>query len=130
MCSMARFDRIITNRTTSHLTRLSRRMLNKENERPSFDEKLAKYRDTKSESERQELVKFLSSAWCLKELCYKACSNEQQRLFRFNEWYKISDANGRPVLKTSSVAGVFSGDDFLMSLSHDGGVVMAVVLRQ
>lgn len=72
-------------------------------------------------------VRLLSGSWCCKEAVFKSLDPGRQAKFRFNRWYKSNDEYGRPTICGDDVNNT---DRFLVSVSHDGDMIMSTVLRQ
>lgn len=62
----------------------------------------------------------------MKEAVFKTLDDDEQRRFRFNQWYRVYDGNGRPRVAHEA----HTPDEFMVLLSHDGDFVVATVLRQ
>lgn len=100
--------------------RFSERILNPVYELPKFE----KYRQ---QNNIAECSRILSISWCVKEAIYKTLDDVDQSNFIMSHWYKINDQRGRPIIGNSNTT---LKDDFLCSVSHDGDLVTAFVLRQ
>lgn len=68
----------------------------------------------------------VAGLWALKEAVFKTLDTADQRRFRFNAWYKCYD-KGKPGIRSDEYG---KDDVFLASVSHDGDVLVATVLRQ
>lgn len=100
--------------------RFTERILNPTYELPLFHQYAQK-------NNIEECSRILSTAWCVKEAIYKTLNDAEQASFSMNCWYKINDERGRPVIgNTLSMMN----DEFLCSISHDGDLITAFVLRQ
>lgn len=73
------------------------------------------------------IVKLLSGSWCCKEAIFKSLDPVSQSTFRFNRWCKSNDEFGRPMISCDDVNNTHQ---FLVSVSHDGDMIMSTVLRQ
>lgn len=129
LVSVQRFEQLLLKRSANHMFKFSNRFLNTNYELPFFVQ-IYNNSNTSDKQRIQLLAQLLSTSWCLKELCYKSLSMEQQRKFRFKEWYKSNDKYGKPLISHENKNGDFDNDQFLVSLSHDGGFVTSTVLRQ
>ncbi|TID21928.1 hypothetical protein CANINC_003412 [Pichia inconspicua] len=70
--------------------------------------------------------RLLSTSWCVKEAIYKTLDDVEQANFSMSHWYKISDERGRPIIGNNDS---IVKDKFLCSISHDGDLITAFVLR-
>lgn len=75
---------------------------------------------------QDELVKYLSVRWCVKEALYKSLDLNRQSNFSMVNWCKSNDEAGQPVICGDQL---LPNEKFMLTLSHDGDLVMAVVLR-
>lgn len=120
---VARIESIVSRQGLggSALTRFSRRILH-QNELETFT-KLRSNDDTRG------VVDLLSGSWCVKEAVYKSLDHGDQEGFRFRQWFKGNDPHGRPF-----IGGTYLDDrpneTFVVSISHDGGIIMSTVIRQ
>lgn len=67
---------------------------------------------------------YVAGCWAAKEAVYKTLDAPAQRAFEFRKWYRYA-VNGRPAIALDGVT-----DEFLLSISHDDGMLVATVLRQ
>lgn len=103
--------------------RFSERILNPEFELPKFQEAL-------KNNDIERCAKILSVSWSIKESIYKTLDNNNQRNFVMKDWYKTNDERGRPIIGNKKYLLNNKGEQFLCSISHDGGFINTVVLRQ
>ncbi|MCH0629607.1 4'-phosphopantetheinyl transferase superfamily protein [Kocuria palustris] len=78
--------------------------------------------------ERQSVAtaRSLAGAWAVKEAVFKTLTDDEQRRFQFNQWYRVYDELGRPSVAHAD----FGVDEFMVLLSHDDDLLVATVLRQ
>lgn len=122
--AMARFQGLLRRQKSGgegFVDRLSRRILHEEHELPMFAEHLRKNDD-------KRCVALLAGSWAAKEALFKTLDREDQKRFRFNRWYRYYSDEGRPHIGGDNYSR--SDEEFLLSISHDAGVVFATVLRQ
>lgn len=121
--AMARFQRLLQRKNggARFVDRLSRRILHPVHELPVFAEH---YRN----NDERRCVALLAGSWGAKEALFKSLDREDQRKFLFNRWYRYYSEEGRPHIKGDGYTR--TNEEFLLSVSHDGGVVFATVLRQ
>lgn len=70
-------------------------------------------------------VLYVAGCWATKEAIFKSLNSIDQRSFAFNKWYRYLE-NGRPLIGCDKP----TLDEFQLSISHDGGFVLATVVRQ
>lgn len=112
-----RFERLLTAKSSSFGTRLSKRILHPEHELPLFQQ---------MHSQRQ--VQYLTGSWAAKEALFKTLDLNSQKEFNFNQWYRFHDSNGKPFIWNDRYK--LSDEEFHLSISHDDSLVIATVLRQ
>ncbi|EMG49578.1 acpS Holo-[acyl-carrier-protein] synthase [Candida maltosa Xu316] len=113
----SRFERLLTSKSTTFASRLSKRILHPVHELPKFESMNA-----------QRQVQYLTGSWASKEAVFKTLDIELQKKFIFNEWYRSHDSNGKPFIKCDEYP--LANEEFLLSISHDDSLVIATVLRQ
>ena len=113
-----RFQRLVgKNPSDAYVKRLTRRIMHEVHEAPHFEALRAAGRFEKS-------VVYLAGTWAIKEAIYKSIDDADQKKFQFNRWYRVYGSRGQPIVGSD----VF--DKFLVSVSHDGGTLIASVIRQ
>lgn len=119
---VSRFHRILNTFTGRNKTieRFGTKVLHPVHEQPQFMQYVR-------QSDVCSSARLLSGSWCVKEAVFKSLSPAEQARFRFRDWYKINDADGRPVVRNDTYS---PQDEFLVSVSHDGDYVVSYVLRQ
>lgn len=70
-------------------------------------------------------VRYVAGSWAAKEAVFKTLDPPEQARFQFKDWYRTSNARKPGIERDPS-----SHDQFLLSISHDGGMLVATVLRQ
>lgn len=68
---------------------------------------------------------YVAGCWAAKEAVFKTLDPETQKDFRFQDWYRYK-VHGRPCIAREPP----HSDEFLLSISHDNGMLVAMVLRQ
>ncbi|CDR42108.1 CYFA0S08e03708g1_1 [Cyberlindnera fabianii] len=104
------------------LTRFGHRVLHKS--------ELPTYQQLQESKDLDGVVRHLSGSWALKEAVYKTLDDSVQEKFRFNEWARGSTSRGRPTILSEIYQQHHPNEEFLASISHDGGILMATVVRQ
>lgn len=117
---MSRFEHILLNRNNQYIMRLSKRILHKEKELPKFQQLL-------QEKKIDQCVKYISGSWASKEAVFKTLELQDQKLFAFKDWYRYYNESGKPHIRNDKYG---NSEQFLLSLSHDGDILIANVLRQ
>ncbi|WPK24875.1 hypothetical protein PUMCH_002172 [Australozyma saopauloensis] len=82
-------------------------------------------RSAASKLNAQNCATYVAGCWATKEAIFKSLPAVEQHSFQFNRWYRFLD-NGRPIIGSE----VPHSDEFLLSISHDDGILVATVLRQ
>lgn len=67
--------------------------------------------------------RYVAGCWAAKEALFKTLDAKKQREFTFKQWRRQTE-DGKPVISGDHP------DQFLLSISHDGDVLVATVLRQ
>lgn len=114
-----RFLRLLAKRLSpAYVKRLTRRIMHEVHELPRFEALQAAGHHDKS-------VVYLAGCWALKEAVYKSILVEHQKTFQFSQWYRTYGSRGQPVVGSDAdVKG-----QFMASISHDGGILMASVIH-
>lgn len=68
---------------------------------------------------------YVAGCWATKEAIFKTLESNDQLRFVFNHWYRYLK-NGRPLIGCDQSLS----EEFQLSISHDGGFLVATVLRQ
>ncbi|ODV77436.1 4'-phosphopantetheinyl transferase [Suhomyces tanzawaensis NRRL Y-17324] len=110
-----RFQRILA-RNDDYVARFMARILHP-SERPRF-----------VESPPAQQINQLSGAWAAKEALFKTLDPVDQKRFQFNQWYRHYNPQGKPFIRNDHYQ--HKDEEFLLSVSHDGEVLVANVLRQ
>lgn len=76
-------------------------------------------------SDAYKSVVYLAGSWAVKEAIYKTLSNSEQEKFQFSRWYRKYGDRGQPIIGSDD----HHNDNFMASISHDGGMLIASVLR-
>lgn len=71
-------------------------------------------------------VNLLAGSWAAKEALFKTLDPVHQRTFRFNQWYRGYEG-GKPTIGSDEYN---EDEQFMVSISHDGGMLVASVIRQ
>lgn len=71
-------------------------------------------------------VQYVAGCWAAKEALFKSLDPQDQRGFTFNEWRRTY-AKGKP---TIGLDGYKRPEEFMLTISHDGGILVATVLRK
>lgn len=111
-----RFRHILTTRNAAYIQRLGQRILHPRHELPLMDN-----------SDIDKSTRVLAGSWAVKEAVYKTLDSEHQKQFQFNKWYRSYDDRGKPSVGSDLYT---RNEDFLMSMSHDGDILVATVLRK
>lgn len=69
-------------------------------------------------------LRYVAGAWAVKEAVFKALDHEKQQVFLFREWRR-DYLHGRPVVRSEVPLEL----DFHVSVSHDGDILVATVIR-
>lgn len=69
---------------------------------------------------------YMAGCWAAKEALFKTLDSDEQKKFEFKNWYRFSD-DKKPYLGSDKY---HKEEEFLLSISHDTGVLIATVLRQ
>lgn len=121
---VSRFHDIITKPgrglQSKFITRLAGRILNPIHELPVATSLI-------NTNDINGVVRFLAGSWALKEAVYKTLDESQQQQFQFNQWFRLYDKRGKPIIIGD---GYPNGEEFLLTISHDSDVLVAMVLRQ
>lgn len=75
---------------------------------------------------RSGAPEFVAGCWAAKEAVFKTLLQKQQKQFQFRNWLRSSH-NGKPHISSTPP---LPDSDFLLSISHDDGLLIATVLRQ
>lgn len=80
-------------------------------------------------------VRYIAGSWAAKEAVFKTLDSTEQARFQFKDWYRTSNTckpgiERDPSSHDPSSHDPSSHDQFLLSISHDGGMLVATVLRQ
>lgn len=115
---ISRFSSLIAHKglMSSYVTRLAGRVLHKS--------ELARFEQHRQQHNVDRCVKELAGSWCVKEALYKSLDDERQLSFQFKHWWREQGPRGRP-----QIGGGRPDEHFLVSVSHDGDVMMASVAR-
>lgn len=73
----------------------------------------------------RKMLEFVAGSWAAKEAVYKSLDSQQQRQFQFHQWYRYLEG-GKPQIAHELTKG---NNQFLLSISHDDGHLVAMVLR-
>lgn len=103
--------------------RFSERVLNKTHEMPLFEKYI-------SMNDIENCSKILSVSWCVKESIYKTLDDADQTNFKMSDWYKINDERGRPIIGNENYKLLHPNEEFICSISHDGGLITSFIIRQ
>ncbi|KAK6205532.1 4'-phosphopantetheinyl transferase superfamily [Scheffersomyces amazonensis] len=117
--SITRFKKLLS-KDHEFVKRLSLRILHPQYELKKFEE-LQEITNT-----NQGLI-FFAGTWASKEALYKSLSIEGQKKFRFKDWYRKYDENGKPSIHNDQY---HEDHEFLLTVSHDEDVLVANVVRQ
>lgn len=116
-----RFLRLLgKNPSGAYVKRLTRRIMHEVHEVPHFEALRAAGRFEKS-------VVYLAGTWAIKEAIYKSIDDADQKMFQFNRWYRVYGSRGQPIVGSDDFD---ENEQFLVSVSHDGGTLIASVIRQ
>ncbi|OBA20872.1 4'-phosphopantetheinyl transferase [Metschnikowia bicuspidata var. bicuspidata NRRL YB-4993] len=72
----------------------------------------------------QKALQYVAGSWAAKEAVFKTLDEREQRQFVFREWRRHHEA-GRPGIGR----GPSDSGRFLLSISHDGDHLVAMVVR-
>jgi phosphopantetheine--protein transferase-like protein len=111
--------RLLFEKKTSFVDRLSKRILHPSHELPRFQ---SLYKSNVDES-----IRFIAGSWSIKEALFKTLDPDEQEKFNFNHWYKSYNSNGKPFVSNDNYN---CDESFLVSVSHDHEMLVANVLRQ
>lgn len=75
--------------------------------------------------DNETVARYVAGCWAAKEAVFKTLDPKDQKKFQFKRWYRYSEA-GRPYIGFDEKMA----DEFLLSISHDGDILVATVLRQ
>ncbi|CAK7892654.1 hypothetical protein CAAN1_01S11056 [[Candida] anglica] len=106
---------------SSYTRRFAQRVLHSKRELPEFEALILK-------GDIEPCVRYLSGSWAAKEAVFKTLDLEDQKSFQFKDWYRFKQ-NSKPFIQ-SDIYSKQKSEEFLHSSSHDGGVLIATVLRQ
>lgn len=70
--------------------------------------------------------RYLAGSWAAKEALFKTLDEHDQKNFQFCQWFRHYQGKKPFILKD----GYRSDEQFHLSISHDGDVLVATVLRQ
>lgn len=118
---VSRFHRILYKRGDNYANRFVKRVLNPRHE-------ISKFQLLHLKSDSDQCVRYVAGCWALKEALFKTLDHDHQQHFAFNAWYRRNDANGKPTIWNDAYP--LHDENFQASVSHDGGILAAVVLRQ
>ncbi|GMM37826.1 hypothetical protein DASC09_051510 [Saccharomycopsis crataegensis] len=138
--NIQRFRNILVHHgiNSSYVKRLTQRILNERHEYPRFASLLPKgisgeiSGDKIDSSTLHRCCQILAGSWASKEALFKSLDPHHQKHFVFKNWYKWNDENGKPNIQIDrSVAPSdnMTEDQFMLSISHDGDMLIATVLR-
>lgn len=71
-------------------------------------------------------AQYVAGSWAAKEAVFKTLDAGDQKTFQFKNWYRFSREK-RPFIGCDSVDPL---EEFHLSISHDGDLLVATVLRQ
>lgn len=103
-----------------YVRRLSARVLHPVHELPAFEQHWNK-------NDVNHCVKLIAGSWSAKEAVYKTLDPEIQKEFQFKNWYRHYNDRGKPFLGCDDY---MPDEEFLLSVSHDYGIMVASVIRQ
>jgi holo-[acyl-carrier protein] synthase len=112
-----RVSRIASIVRSSRYSRFTARVLHPTQELPilqSFNNDLGK------------ASQYLASTWAAKESLYKSLDEDAQKACYFNQWYRCAE-QGKRIIKNDKYP---QSEQFLLSISHDGDLTTAFVVRQ
>lgn len=121
---VSRFRKLIESRGgvgNSFTERFARRILHPKKELIVFQQ-LGKRKNI------TEVVHLLAGAWATKEATFKTLDPIYQKGFVFCDWYRFYDSSGKPRVGCENYN--LKDEEFLLSISHDGGILIGTVLRQ
>ncbi|ODV63799.1 uncharacterized protein ASCRUDRAFT_98925 [Ascoidea rubescens DSM 1968] len=121
---LSRFTKIIQKNglSSNYISKFSKRILNEKFELIKFD-------NFKQKNDINMCSKILTSSWSSKEALFKTLDLKDQKLFNFNQWYKINDINGKPIINNLDYIQSYPNEQFLLTLSDDGDYLTSIVLR-
>ncbi|RLV89433.1 Holo-acyl-carrier-protein synthase [Spathaspora sp. JA1] len=112
-----RISKLLTTKSSIFIGKFSKRILHPRYEFPKFEQ-----------LNQLEKIQYLSGVWCAKEALFKTLDLSDQKLFQFNQWYRLYDESGKPHIKNDLYSK--PDEEFHLSISHDDSIFMATVLRQ
>lgn len=118
---VSRFHDILYKRGDDYANRFVKRVLNPGHE-------IARFHHLHLKRDPDLCVKYVAGCWALKEALFKTLDRDCQKQFAFNAWYRQNDADGKPTIWNDAYP--FQDEQFHASISHDGGILAAVILRQ
>lgn len=71
-------------------------------------------------------AQYVAGSWAAKEALFKTLDTSAQKSFQFKDWYRFAQEK-RPFIGRE---GWDTNEEFLLSISHDGDMLVATVLRQ
>lgn len=119
----SRFHRLLTKQLSDgsqFVSRLSARVLHPVHELPKFEEHW-------KNNNIEKCIALIAGSWSAKEAVYKTLDSEVQQVFQFKHWYRFYNDRGKPFVGSDDYRG---DEEFLISVSHDDGVMVANVIRQ
>lgn len=114
-----RFRRLLLEKNGNFVNKLAQRVLHKDHEYPTFIQL--------HKTDINRCVNYISGSWAAKEALFKTLDLKDQTSFKFNQWYRHYDTNGKPHINHDSY---HQNEKFLLSISHDDDILIANVLRQ
>ncbi len=131
ICSLERFHNIL-DKSSRRFSGLCKRILHPKKEystlKPLYEEYLNSGQSNKLLKDR--IILQVAGSWALKEATFKTLDESSQEDFTFKEWFKCYNNEGKPEIKNNEYFLRFPDDTFQASISHDGGNLIAIVLRQ
>ncbi|KAK9237574.1 4'-phosphopantetheinyl transferase [Lipomyces kononenkoae] len=69
---------------------------------------------------------FIARCWAIKEALFKSLDTSRQSGFRMRDWNTIDTSSPKP---TISGGAIHKGEEFFVSVTHDGEYLLAAVIR-
>jgi holo-[acyl-carrier protein] synthase len=113
LVNTTRFQNILT-KNNNYVDRFVTRILHP-NERSRFYE----------QKRPEQSINLLAGSWAAKEALFKTLDTKHQKVFRFNQWYR-GYKEGKPTITSDEYN---EDEEFLLSVSHDGDMLVASVIR-
>lgn len=90
---------------------------------------LPEFERLRKEASIDPCIRYISGSWAAKEALFKTLDAKDQKSFQFKDWYRYkSISSSKPFVGSETY--LREGEEFLLSISHDGGFLIANVLRQ